>query len=65
MRIELDDKSNEIAVLKATVENLEKKLRDVERVKETMQFSIKEGNKRVNVYQDKVRNETEEICQLQ
>ena len=46
------------------IEQLSKKLRDQENIRESMQFSIKEGNDRVGLYQSRVRDETNEICEL-
>jgi hypothetical protein len=43
---------------------LSKKLRDQDNLRESMQLNIKEGNDRVGIYQDRVRDETNEICEL-
>jgi len=64
LRHENDTKAKEIARMAQEIENLSKQLRDQDNLRESMQFSIKEGNDRVGLYQNRVRDETNEICEL-
>ena len=50
--------------MRKEIETLSRKILDQENLRERMQFSITEGHNRVGVYQNRVRDETNEICQL-
>ena len=50
LRLENDQKAKDIVLMTQEIENLSKKLRDQDNLRESMQFSIKEGNDRVGIY---------------
>jgi len=50
--------------LQVTIENLKARLNDEDMMRESLQFSIKEGHERASHFRDKVITESNELHQL-
>ena len=65
MNLLLDQKQKAIREMQNVIDNLKAKLHDQDAMRESLQFSIKSGNERVDSFKNKVISENTEMLQWQ